>query len=463
MTDTDQRHATARSAGWRAGHRPHLVAVAVCAVVPLADLLFHDHTTGTPRDALLVVLVLAAALAVLPAPRHPAPALLVSGTCAGTAILLSPFTPSVGLAPAVALYWLGRTGVRGRSLIAVAVGAAGVHAATVRAEQVPTLSWHALLHSALVALPVLLGQVVRLRRATILLRVERAEWALRAEREAQRLRTEHERRRIARDLHDVVGHALTTISVQAGVAEHLLTDRPEFARQALGTISSTSRQALAELREIVGVLRDPDGERAPRGPGPSLAALPELVERARAAGMQPTVSVHGEDREVPTGVQAAAYRIAQEALTNVRRHAGPVPVRVDVTVTGATARSPGEVRLTVRNAPAPAHPAAHDTVPAPHTAAVHPPAHPAAHDTIPAPHTAAAHPPAHDTTPAPHTAAAIGDGAGTGLAGMRERAELLGGSLWTGPTGDGGFEVCATLPWTSPGASSPVPAPGDPA
>ena len=196
-----------------------------------------------------------------------------------------------------------------------------------------------------------------------------------------------ERTRIARELHDIVAHAVSMMVVQAGAAEQVVEDDPQFTRRALETIRSTGADALSEMRRVVAMLRDSDdpGDLAPQ---PGLDALPALVEDVRGAGLRATLAVEGDPRPLPAGVGLAAYRIAQEALTNVRRHASATEVSVRV------GYEPEAVRIEV-----------------------------------------------------------VDDGVGSadpagghGLAGMRERAAMYGGSVEAGSVNGSGFAVRATLP-----------------
>jgi signal transduction histidine kinase len=174
---------------------------------------------------------------------------------------------------------------------------------------------------ALLAAVVLLAQMLRTRRAWLVEvgeRLRRTE--LEREREAQR-RVELERLRIAHELHDVLAHTIAVIGVHAGVAAEALTDSPSEAETSLRTIREKSREALAELRATVGVLREPR-EEVPRSPAPSLSRLEELVGMAAGSGVQVDVAVSGAARPLPAVVDLTAYRIVQESLTNVVRHAG---------------------------------------------------------------------------------------------------------------------------------------------
>ncbi|GIF17023.1 sensor histidine kinase [Actinoplanes teichomyceticus] len=196
-----------------------------------------------------------------------------------------------------------------------------------------------------------------------------------------------ERERIARDLHDVVAHAVTVMVVQATGTRLVARERPELAVRALAEIESTGREALDELRRMLGVLRGPATDAAG-----GLPELDRLVQRARAAGARVELTVEPAARAAPRAIAAAAYRIVQEAVTNALRHAPGAPV--SVTVGG------GGPRLTVR---------------------------------------------VHNGPPAPGATAPV-TGAGRGLAGLRERVAVHQGQLSSGPADDGGFLVEAVLP-----------------
>ncbi|WP_330302750.1 MULTISPECIES: sensor histidine kinase [unclassified Streptomyces] len=232
--------------------------------------------------------------------------------------------------------------------------------------------------------------IVAIVALSVLLRVRREQWARdRAERaQAARRRADEERLRIARELHDVLAHSISVINVQAGVGLALLDSDPEQARTALTTIKAASKEALGEVRQVLDTLRAP-GE-APRAPAPGLDRLPELVEQAAGAGLTVEVEGEGEVPKLPPGTDLAAFRIVQEALTNVVRHSGSRHARVRL------GSAEGALRLRI-----------------------------------------------DDDGPA--TGADAG-GSGNGLAGMRERAASLGGTIEAGPRDDGGFRVLAVLP-----------------
>jgi signal transduction histidine kinase len=230
-------------------------------------------------------------------------------------------------------------------------------------------------------------------------RRERLAQARAAREETERRRGSEERLRIAQELHDVLGHHVSLINVQAGVALYLMDDDPEQARTALAAIKQSSRELLNEMRATLGVLRGVD-ERPPHQPVPGLAQLNALAADTRAAGLLVTVEVHGPARDLPPSVDLAAYRIVQEALTNTRKHAGLARARVMLRYDerGLTVQVDDDGR-------------------------------------------GAAAPP--------------GSGGGNGLPGMRERAQALGGTITAGPRPEGGFQVRAFLP-AAPAAAAPA-------
>jgi signal transduction histidine kinase len=239
-------------------------------------------------------------------------------------------------------------------------------------------------------LAALAGRVVRSRAR---LAAELHEAALRAEEEREAraaAAVADERRRIAREMHDVVAHSMSVMVVQAGGARRILEHEPERAVAAAEQIELTGREALAEMRRLLGVLRPGDESRAPQ---PGLDRLHALVERARGAGLPVALAISGERPPLPAGLELAAYRILQEGLTNAIKHADAAPTRVAVRY-GA-----GAVDLLVEN----------------------------------------------DGPGAP--SARNGHAAGHGIVGMRERVRMFGGSLEAGERDGGGFRVRATLPF----------------
>lgn len=241
-----------------------------------------------------------------------------------------------------------------------------------------------------------LAELVRIRS-------QRAAAQRRSREEEYRRRVSEDRVRMARDLHDVLAHNISVINVQSNTALHLMDRQPERAREALTAIHSVSRQALAELRSVLGVLQAEAGPAGPpRQPGPGLVLLPDLIAAVRAAGLEVELSVDGDQRALPAGPDVAGYRIVQESLTNVRRHSAARSARVRVRY------EPEAIAITIED-PGPAALAG-----------------------------AAGHP--------------RGSGGGTGVAGMASRAGELGGSFEAGPVPGGGFRVAAWLP--APAAAS---------
>ena len=173
-----------------------------------------------------------------------------------------------------------------------------------------------------------IGVALRNRRAATEARVREAGQARRGRAPGAARVLAEERLRIAHELHDVVGHSMSVIAVQAGVGAHVLDERPEQARAALEAISATSRGTLTEMRRLLGVLRDSDGARS-HAPAPGLADLPRLVDAGRRRAGD--AACRGDGRRRHAGIELSAYRVVQEALTNVLKHAGK-PTRVDVTV-----------------------------------------------------------------------------------------------------------------------------------
>jgi signal transduction histidine kinase len=226
---------------------------------------------------------------------------------------------------------------------------------------------------------------------------ERAEVAERTKDEAARRRAMEERLRIARELHDSLTHSISVVQVQAGVAVHLARKRGEDVPPALLAIQEAGTDAARELRATLGVLRsDEDGD------GSGLSQLDNLVARARAAGLPVTVTVTGAQRPLPPEADQAAYRIVQEALTNVSRHAGAASASVHLHYT------PGTLSIQV-----------------------------------------------DDDGKGQVTSTGTGNGVrasgpGLGLVGMRERVSALGGQLQAGPRDAGGFRVRAELPARAP-------------
>jgi len=266
------------------------------------------------------------------------------------------------------------------------------------------------------------GQVVRARRAE----------AAHAAAELAGRAVAEERLRIARELHDVVAHSMSIIAVQAGTANHVMAMRPAEAQEALRVIESTSRTALTEMRQLLGVLRSgAEGVEFAPLPGPS--GLPTLVRRAEEAGVRVRLDLRGTET-LPGGIALSVYRIVQEALTNVVRHAAPTSCEITVTVEA------GEVLIEVTDDGPRPHPSADDRARPrlpPHGAVT---ADAVQHGAENRPERGA------DDRARARTPAA-GGRVGHGLIGMRERVLMYGGSFRAGPRPEGGFAVFARLPW----------------
>ncbi|MGW2595430.1 sensor histidine kinase [Streptomyces sp. NPDC001515] len=381
--------------GGRDGGRnrlPWASTVLIGVVVMVGSTVAAHSQTGekAPLDLFARLLLLASVVVLLFRHRHPVA--VVFGTSAAATVYLGagyPYGP-VFLAVAVGCFSAVVAGHRRAAWSAVAMVWAGHilvghwlyrrlppagDAATPWGQEVGVAAW-----------------VVAIVAAAEFVRVRREQWAAqRAERaRAERRRADEERLRIARELHDVLAHSISVINVQAGVGLALIDTDPEQARTALTTIKAASKEALGEVRQVLDTLRTPGD--APRTPAPGLDRLPELVEQAASTGLTVTVTTEGERGTVPPGADLAAFRIVQEALTNVVRHSASRTARVLV------GYEPDRVLLRV-----------------------------------------------DDDGPATGTEAG---GSGNGLAGMRERAAALGGTIEAGTAPGGGFRVRAELPLT---------------
>jgi signal transduction histidine kinase len=262
---------------------------------------------------------------------------------------------------------------------ALLVVGVAVHEGTERLVHVVFVAW--------AAAAVLLGDAVRNRRERVAAVVERARHLEQSQEEEARRRVAEERLRIARDLHDSVAHSMATINVQAGAAAHVIDRHPDQAREALQVIEQASRDVLEELTAMLGLLRE-DGQQLDRAPTPGLDQVATLVDSVRRAGVD--VTVHADHADVSTPIAVAAYRIVQESLTNVIRHAG-TPTTAQVTIAGT-----GDGGLTVEV-----------------------------------------------VDDGRGMNGSSQSGSGVGIVGMRERAESTGGRLEAGPRPGGGFVVKA--------------------
>ncbi len=378
-----------------------LLLTAALTALSLGSLIGpRDHPHG-PVSWADVALTLAGTLPLVARRRHAMAVCAVVEAAEAVFLVTGPLiTPGAGLGLAVALYTLASRAERHASL-RIAGLSAGVNALVLlvgialgRPDSVIQLFGM----TAVVAGSWSAGENVRTRRAYLAQLEERAR-RLEAEREEDARRAvQEERARIARELHDVVAHHVSAIAVQAGVAAAIAERQPERAREALTFIQDTSRQALAEMRALLTVLRGDEEIGAERAPQPSLTQVAHLVGQSRAAGLSVTLEVEGAVRPLPEALDLSAYRIVQEALTNSLKHAGRSQARVWVHY------APDALELEVSDT---GHGAEPNAVASP---------------------------------------VAAGDGAGRGLIGMRERVALFGGELVAGPAPDQGFRVRARLP-----------------
>jgi len=343
--------------------------------------VLHQQGHLTALDWALVAIGPAALLA---RRRHPVAALWLAFTAA-----LAPAPLWFGYLSLVVAFFGAATSGHRRAAWAPVV------AAYVTSLWLAPLAWGRPLAPASAALFVAAWLAVLLIAAEALrMRQERRAAAAAAAELDAKNRASEERLRMARELHDVIGHTISLINIQAGVGLDLMSTQPDQARAALAAVKTVSGQALGELRAVLAALRE-DGEDAPRGPAPGLGRLPELISRTSAAGLTVSTDIIGDPRRLPAAVDLAAYRIVQESLTNVARHVGPTSVSVRVAY--------GEHDLSIEVA--------------------------------------------DDGRLSGNGACAYGNG--NGISGMRERAAALGGHLDAGPRPDRGFQVRAQLPLTT--------------
>ncbi len=402
-----------RSLARSAARLPTRVADALLAgalgVVLIGVLVLeaHGHHDLDRAAWLGYALSVLAAAALTGRRRWPLEVFAVTLGVAVIAIRIVPPAGAISLPVVIAVYTLAQLDARRRALLLAVL--AGV-ALTLARGFFQYRGWsdaRTAVEPALALAALFLGWELSSRRAYVAEIEARAVQAERSREEEARRQIDAERLRIARELHDVLAHGIATISVQAGVAAHVLHDRPEHAEQALRTIKATSKEALRELRGILGVLRQAE-ESEPRAPASGLGQLDALLQSTVEAGLPTRTVLRGERRRLPASVDQAAYRIVQESLTNVLRHAGRASAVVEVaygdevvTITvDDDGRGHADGSLGVNgNAAAQRSVNGH----------------------------AAAQP-------------------GHGILGMRERAHALGGELEAGPRAEGGFRVLARLP-----------------
>jgi signal transduction histidine kinase len=366
----------------------------LAASLPAALYVFEAPDSGLPRGRFVLgwALVLLHTLPLVARRRFPGTvlALVVGSGLAFAALDLPP--DILGLAILVAVYSVAAYGSWSVSL----AGLAGVEVALVVIQLTPGRTGVGTLvgNLGVVAAAWLLGHFAHNYRAYAARLEERTTELEQAREELARRAVTEERLRLARELHDVVAHAMSVIAVQSGVGAHVADTNPQEAAKALAAIEATSRAALDELRRLLDVLRQEDEPQGALAPVPGLADLDSLLAEVGKAGLAVKLQINGTRPPLPAGVDLSAYRIVQEALTNVVKHAGPAHAQVvvgyrdqDVTVEviddgrgAVTSASDGRV------------------------------------------------------------------GSGHGLIGMRERVQAFGGDLETGPRPGGGFRVAARLP-----------------
>jgi signal transduction histidine kinase len=386
---------------WLRRH-PMLVDSLLAAALAVSGLA----AVGPVGQGMFLRFPLALALAVPVAFRrkYPAGAYYTAVAAGGLQVALDLRPAVTDVAILILLYTLAAYTPRRTSVWGLAVCLAGSAVGVLRWISLinhSLLEWltaGAMLFAGPALLAWVLGDSMRYRRAYYASLEDRAA-RLERERDAQaKVAAAAERARIARELHDVIAHNVSVMVVQADGASYALGTDPARAREALAAISATGRQALAEMRRLLGVLRrEEDGGSSGRAPQPGIGELGELLDQARTAGLPVSFAVEGDPQPLPGGVALAAYRIVQESLTNTRKHAGPV-----ASAAVLLRYSPDTLVLTISD----------------------------------------------DGSGGPG-GAALPSAAGHGLTGMRERVAVYGGSVTAGPRAGGGFEVVATLPLTA--------------
>ncbi|MGW8065768.1 sensor histidine kinase [Streptomyces ziwulingensis] len=373
-----------------------LFGISVVSVAP------QQETRGTDATALVIPCVLLLCVVIALRRLVPERMLLLAAAVGVGQVVLDVSTMAADFALLVIVYTVAVSGARWASRAALTMGLCAAPVAQVRWPMEDVGMGNNVAITVFQAVPFalawVLGDSIRTRRAYFAQLEERAA-RLEKEREAQsKVAVAAERARIARELHDVVAHNVSVMVVQADGAAYVMDAAPDQARKALETISSTGRQALAEMRRLLGVLRT--GEHQEAGeyvPQPDVQQIEDLVEQCRTSGLPVDFKVEGTPRTLPSGVELTAYRIVQEALTNTRKHGGPNA--------GASVRLvyfDDGLGLLVED----------------------------------------------DGKGAPHELYEEGgfDGQGHGLIGMRERVGMVGGTLDAGPRQGGGFRISALLP-----------------
>ena len=375
--------------------RPWLTdAVIVLAVLvgAIVGVNLSDPDGARPGDVWLAdLLAVAACLVLFGARRRPRVTVAAATACVVTVGALGYLLTPLVLAPVmVALYWLARGTSNRTAWTYGAVATALVVAIAVGPTFDRTVALRAIGPALWLLLPLALGSRSRLQAAYLDAVQARAAHAERTREEEARLRVAEERLRIARDLHDVVAHHMAVANAQAGTAAHLLDTGPDASRKLLTDLQATTSTVMLELRATIGVLRSAsDADVDTLQPAPGLAQLPDLIDACTSAGLEVSLEVQGDPRELLPGVELTAYRIIQEALTNATKHSGSPTAQLLMSYSAAG------LTIKVTNE--------------------------------------------SSTPPQPNLA-------GYGIIGMRERANAVGGHLQVTDTEGGPFEVVTTLP-----------------
>jgi signal transduction histidine kinase len=393
-------------------HRYPVAIDALLTALVLAVVLYGGSTASNKPEFIAIdaqpwpVVLLEVLIVFALIPRRAMPVVVVVVTVAGAAavmLLIKGWSPVAGAA-VVAVYTLSRQIDRRTAVltatfcgVALVVGGASRTGNWLSSESISMLAW--------TGFAAALGQAIQSQKAYVQAVEERARRAEQTREEEAGRRVIEERLRIARELHDVVAHHIAVIQVQSGVVDHLLTEKPAAAREALGHVRRSSKMVLDELSGILDVLRQPDEPITPTDPAPGMDRLVSLVEQFAASGLQVNWQVTGSQLPLPAAIDVVTYRLVQEGLTNAHKHGtGSVDM-----VLGFT---PAELVIDIVNRIA-----------------------------VPAGVLAAG-------AAGSSTASADRDpvGSGHGLAGMRERAHAVGGEVSAAARDDGTWQVIARVP-----------------
>ncbi|MGP4012743.1 sensor histidine kinase [Streptomyces sp. 4N124] len=390
-----------------ADRHPHVVdgvlvlALMVCAII--GSNLTRPGTAPPHQDTTALLLMAVSCLALLKHRSHPRAVTVVAALCTVIVTALGYLLTPLLLAPLMAaLYWLTTLTSPKTTRLYSVITLVALMVTSAVADSTDTLSLvlRTIGYCFWLLLPLAAGNMTRLRRAYLASVQARAEHAERTREEEARLRVTEERMRIARELHDVVAHHLALANAQAGTAAHLALTNPQQTKEILTDLTGTTSAALRELKATLGLLRHNDDPASPPlEPAPGLAHLPDLVSACASAGLTVTVTTTGEPCPLSPGVDLTAFRIVQEALTNVAKHAAADSAHVHLAYLGS------RLLITVSN-----------------------------------------------DGPDDGTANAVKTepSRGFGIMGMRERAHSIGGELRAEPRPHGGFDVTTTLPLQPP-------------